>query len=319
MINIEHEPYAINITINDLRTVVEMYLRDRNISLDEFSLATTQDGITEVHCRFQVVYLEHNYAGDIDVFLERNFLTSLAAKRMAPGATELLHYFAYAGDRVSVALSIIASLDGGAPLSYDHYIYLPRPDYDMIQPVEITLDMLKEVVADIEGSDDGIEILACNITAGEREFSLFMQKEEAPVAFYFRNAFNVYERCDLQAVTTHKPKSDRSIAVTHRLSTFYNQQNEKQYDVESTGLTLEQARWIEQLFYSHDVRLAQNRESFMAQHGGQYLPQYMPKVLITDFTCEIHDEDGELNSVKFTYQLEDGRPLLQTEFNNTKD
>jgi hypothetical protein len=62
-----------------------------------------------------------------------------------------------------------------------------------------------------------------------------VQDHEPPLSLFFRNAFNVNERCDLQAVTTHKPKSDRSIAVTHRLSTFYNQQNEKQYEVETVS------------------------------------------------------------------------------------
>ena len=34
--------------------------------------------------------------------------------------------------------------------------------------------------------------------------------------------------------------------------------------------------------------------------------------MITDFTCEIHDRDGELNSVKFTYKYADSRTYLQT-------
>ncbi|MBR4218741.1 MAG: hypothetical protein IKR71_06820, partial [Bacteroidales bacterium] len=98
------------------------------------------------------------------------------------------------------------------------------------------------------------------------------------------------------------------------LSTFYNQQNEKQYEVESSGLTVEQARWIEQLFYSHDVRMATKRTDFSEDDFGNYNPQYMPIVLITDFTCEIHDEDGELNTVKFTYQFADRRTWLQTDY-----
>ena len=40
----------------------------------------------------------------------------------------------------------------------------------------------------------------------------------------------------------------------------------------------------------------------------------LPKVLITDFTCEIDDSDGELNTVKFTYQFADRRTWLQTDY-----
>lgn len=99
------------------------------------------------------------------------------------------------------------------------------------------------------------------------------------------------------------------VAVTNRISTFYNQQNEKEYEVETSGLTVEQAKWIEQLFYSHDVHMATKREDFGEETYGSYNPTYMPQILITDFTCEIHDRDGELNSVKFTVKSSDRWPL----------
>ena len=48
--------------------------------------------------------------------------------------------------------------------------------------------------------------------------------------------------------------------------------------------------------------------------SSSYNPTYMPQILITDFTCEIHDRDGELITVKFTYQYSDRRPLLPTDY-----
>ena len=80
--------------------------------------------------------------------------------------------------------------------------------------------------------------------------------------------------------------------------------------MESAGLTMEQARWIEQLFYSHDVRMATRRTDF----SQAYNPIGMPIVLITDPTCEISDADGELNTVKFTYQYQDRRTYLPTDY-----
>ena len=79
-------------------------------------------------------------------------------------------------------------------------------------------------------------------------------------------------------------------------------------------MTVEQAKWIEQMFYSHDVHMATKREDFGEETYGSYNPTYMPQILITDFTCEIHDRDGELNSVKFTYQYADRRTYLQTDY-----
>ena len=78
--------------------------------------------------------------------------------------------------------------------------------------------------------------------------------------------------------------------------------------METSGMTMEQARWIEQLFYSHDVRMATKRTDY-EEYSPNYNPQYMPIVLITDFTCEIHDRDGELNTVEFTMQFNNRWPL----------
>ncbi len=161
---------------------------------------------------------------------------------------------------------------------------------------------------------DSITVLACSVQVGSRAFTFYMQDVEPNVTFYFRNAFNCFESCGLFAVTTHKPKVDRSIAVTNRISSFYNQQNEKQYEVETAGLTMEQARWIEQLFYSHDVRMATRRTEEEMASAASYNPQDMPIVLITDCTCEISDADGELNKVKFTYQYQDRRTYLPTDY-----
>ena len=43
-----------------------------------------------------------------------------------------------------------------------------------------------------------------------------------------------------------------------------------------------------------------------------YTPQGMPIVLKAEPTCEISDADGELNTVKFTYQYQDRRMYLPT-------
>ncbi len=64
------------------------------------------------------------------------------------------------------------------------------------------------------------------------------------------------------------------------------------------------------LFYSHDVRMATKRTDF----SQGYTPQAMPIVLITEPTCEISDADGELNIVKFTYQYQDRRTYLPTDY-----
>ena len=336
-----HFPYGRNVKIHDLRSVVEYYLRDRNTSIDDFQLRAASGGTSQLLATFQVLYLEQHFTGDIGEFLRNNFLTTMAAKLTSPKATEFLHFFIEANAQEEITYQVVASVYGGEPRIYTLREDCGVSNSNRIKTVELTCEMLTGIVESPANGRprEAITLHAYSVHAGQRAFTFYVQDHEPPLSLYFRNAFNVYERCDLQAVTTHKAKSDRSIAVTHRLSTFYNQQNEKQYEVETSGLTLEQARWIEQLFYSHDVRMATRRTEFTERatsaalgnsgtsselHSlargfseddfGNYNPQYMPIVLITDFTCEIHDEDGELNTVKFTYQYQDRRTYLPTDY-----
>lgn len=311
-----HFPYGRSVKIHDLRSVIEYYLRDRNISLDEFQLRSVTNGTQQILATFQVLYLEQHFTGDIEEFLRNNFLTTMAAKLTSPKATEFLYFFIEANAQEYITYQVVASVYGGEPRIYQMRENCGLYNHDRIKSVELTCEMLIGIV---ESPADGrprdkITVHAYSIHAGQRAFTYYVQRHEPSLSLYFRNAYNVYELCALQAVTTHKPKVDRSIAVTHRLSTFYNQQNEKQYEVETSGLTMEQARWIEQLFYSHDVRMATVRTDFDEGNYGSYNPQYMPIILITDFTCEIHDRDGELNTVKFTYQYQDRRTYLPTDY-----
>ena len=311
-----HFPYGRTITIHDLRSVIEYYLRDRNLSLDEFALRVTHADATQTLATFKVLYLEQHFTGDIGEFLRNNFLTTMAGKLTSPQATEFLNFFIGAGEQEEIHYQVVASINGGEPHVFQVVENLSTAQEDRIHKVEITYEVMMGLV---ENPAQGrprelITIHAYSVHAGARAFTFYVRHDEPTVSLYFRNAYNCYERCDLQAVTTHKPKVDRSIAVTNRISTFYNQQNEKEYEVETSGLTMEQARWIEQLFYSHDVRMATKRTDFEDDGGQNYNPQYMPIVLITDFTCEIHDRDGELNSVKFTFQYSDRRPLLPTDY-----
>jgi len=311
-----HFPYGRSVKIHDLRSVIEYYLRDRNTSLDEFQLRSITNGTQQILATFQVLYLEQHFTGDIGEFLRNNFLTTMAAKLTSPQATEFLYFFIEANAQEYITYQVVASVYGGEPRIYQMRENCGLYNHDRIKSVELTCEMLIGIV---ESPADGrpreaITLHAYSVHAGQRAFTFYVQDHEPPLSLYFRNAFNVYERCDLQAVTTHKPKSDRSIAVTNRISTFYNQQNEKEYEVETSGLTVEQAKWIEQLFYSHDVRMATKREDYSEETYGSYNPTYMPQILITDFNCEIHDRDGELNSVKFTYQYADRRTYLQTDY-----
>ena len=93
-----HFPYSRRITIHDLRSVVELYMRERNLTLDEFELLAVHNGTQQTLATFKVVYLEHHFDGDIGEFLRNNFLTTQSAKLTSRLATEYLYFFAAAGE-----------------------------------------------------------------------------------------------------------------------------------------------------------------------------------------------------------------------------
>ena len=305
-----HIPFAKNITVHDIRSVIEYYMRQGNHALRGFELRVKHNGAFQSLATFQAIYLEQHFTGDIDEFLRNNFLTTMEGKLTSPGATEFLYFFTKAFAKESVRFRVVASVYDEEPRVFQHVFQSPTNTSDTIFRVEVTHNKMLDAVESHGWVREHIRPLACSVQVGARSFTFYVQDCEPNLTLYFRNAFNCFECCALQAVTTHKPKVDRSIAVTNRISTFYNQQNEKLYEVETSGLTMEQARWIEQLFYSHDVRMATKRTDF----SQGYTPQGMPIVLITEPTCEISDADGELNTVKFTYQYQDRRTYLPTDY-----
>ena len=305
-----HIPYQRNIIVHDIRSVVEYYMRQGSHALRSFTLRAKHNGSTQTLATFQAVYLEQHFTGDTEEFLRNNFLTTMEGKLMAPGATEFLYYYKKAYSQESVRFRVVASVYDEEPRVFQYSPQMSINTNDSISKVEVNMKVMLDAVESHGWVREHIRPLACSVQVGARSFTFYVQDCEPNLTLYFRNAFNCFECCALQAVTTHKPKVDRSIAVTNRISTFYNQQNEKLYEVETSGLTMEQARWIEQLFYSHDVRMATKRTDF----SQGYTPQGMPIVLITEPTCEISDADGELNTVKFTYQYQDRRTYLPTDY-----
>ena len=299
-------PYNRQIKVFDLRSVVEMYMRENDSSLMDFAISATASSVTHQLCSFKVVYLEHRFDGDIAEFLRNNFLTNTSSKRTSEKAVEHLHFFLDAGEQTSIRYEIVTRQGEEEPRLTVIKQQMVVPQTATIIMVEVSCLAIREMAS----LDEDTKLLAYSVHIGQRAFTYYVSQHEPQVMLYFRNAFNRFECCQLEAVTTQIAESDRSIAVTNRISTFYNQRNEKKYQVETAWLTYEQAQWIEQLFYSHDVRMGTR----YGQEPGEVVPQLLPKILITDFTCEIDDSDGELNTVKFTYQFADRRTYLQTDY-----
>ena len=302
-----HFPYNRQIKVFDLRSVVEMFMREQGSAMKDFMVTATANEVTHQLCSFKVIYLEHRFDGDISEFLRNNFLTNTSSKMTSENALERLTLYLDANQSERVRYEIVTQREGEEA----QLTVCTENIYSYANPKLVEVSISCEVIRRMANIDQATKLLAVSIHVGERAFTYYVSQREPQIRMFFRNAFNVFECCELEAVTTQIAESERSIAVTNRISTFYNQRNEKKYEVETSGLTYEQAQWIEQLFYSHDVRMGKLDEEMEPWDSDFTL---LPKVLITDFTCEIDDSDGELNTVKFTYQFADRRTWLQTDY-----
>lgn len=304
VLSTSHFTYNGVVTVHDLRSVIEQFMRNNALALATFKLKANDGTGAVTLATFDVVYLEQRYDDSCATFVNKNFLTTRHAKFSSPAATESLYLVLAANTTVNVTYQVTASVNGATPQSFTATETLSSNLTRELKVIQTSVLLMEGIVNNQVSGTADITVHAYKVTAGDRSFTFYIKENEPAVAAYCRNAFNVYELCQLDAVTTEKATSDRSLAVTHRKASFYDQRNEKSYEVESTGLSLAQARWLEQLFYSHEVRMAKPRTDF------EYNPAQLPLVLVTDFTCEISDEDGELNTVKFTYQYEDARMYL---------
>lgn len=283
------------VSIYDIRNVVELYMLDNDRSFTAFTFYYFDtDGNELGTFNLNTVYCSHIMGVEAGIFASYNFLTTLSSRRTSPHSTEYLSVLHEVGQGEMKAYCVF--IDGGGNTSAA-VITLWGLGYDDIGVDTILIrydDILQKLTEEGYIVD---KLLAYTITWGSRSFTFYVHDFIPDVTFTFRNCFNVHETVSFSAVTTSKTKVDRSVAVARSLCSFYDQTTTKEYEVQSSALTMAEAEWIEQLFMSHCVRLGMASDS-----------ELLPVVLITDSSCEISDSNADLNRVKFSWQFQDKAP-----------
>lgn len=144
------------------------------------------------------------------------------------------------------------------------------------------------------------------VHCGQRSVTCFVDRSLSDKeTFIFRNCFNVFDFLSLPVQTTAKTDVERSIAVIHGQSSFYNQSTAKKYEVVAGPLTSDEAEWIDQLFTSYDVFRIEPNDCDETD------PLIPTPVMITDINCEISDSDEKPNTAKFTWRYSDNRAIVR--------
>ncbi|MBE6311315.1 MAG: hypothetical protein E7080_09730 [Bacteroidales bacterium] len=283
------------VSIYDIRDIAEIYMLDNDRCFTAFTFYYFDaDGKELGSFNLNTVYCTHIMPVDAGIFASYNFLTTLTSKRIAPHSVDFLSIL-HGQERSEMKAHCVTVNGEGNTVSSVITLFDLGYDDIGIDTIRIRYDDILQKLTNQGNNVD--KLLAYSVTWGDRVFTFYVHNVILDETFTFRNCFNVLETVSFPSVTTTKTKVERPVAVARSRYSFYDQTTTKEYEVQLSPLTMEEAHWIEQLFISHCVRLGVAAEL-----------SSLPIVLITDSSCEISDSNTDLNRVRFTWQFQDKAP-----------
>lgn len=289
-------PHAGRVRLWEARETIERHMRSKDVSLLDLEVWIAEAGDADVttSATVRVVYCDKDVSGAAAEWLDNRFLSTLDWKPLPPeGAAETLYFIErVTGADVTPSIHVAYRGASGAVLHLTIAASEPLAADGAVQSV--TFDMATvsaRVAAVVEGT---FSILAVTVCVGRRAMQYYREAPEANAAFLFLNCFNVPEWARLTCSTVTKTKDERKVGYVGRRRVLYNPSREVSHEVQTAALPQNRAAWIDQLLTSPGVWLADGTP-----------------VVITESECAVSDDNGTLNSAKFTWLRSDGRGLLQ--------
>lgn len=268
--------YNGKIILWELRDLVETYMRDNEVSTGSVSIVC--DSMTL--CSFNVVYLVGVMLGSCTTFCANYFLSLAQAKQLVPGITETLYYY---GSEDSATIRV-ACRDEGVTRVVSQSV-----------SVSGSVSVNKE---SLETLFDVTDIVGVTVIVGSRMMYYYINEDLSPdYVFRFVNYFGVREVVPINCATSTNQEGKRTIASVGRNALLASLNHEVEHEVETAPLSPLQCSLVEQLCESPKVWLLPSETS----------------IVITERTCDLSDERGEMRSVKFTWRTLPGRRLVSLE------
>lgn len=294
-------PFNGSFTIWDVSYVFENFMRQTGaIVLNDVTIKAYLRGSLQASAPLNVIYCEALSESGSSFDFRNNFLTTSQVRRVAPEST--VFFFAYDNESDYYSVAYQYRIQGDDNTIYTgKFENLSPEDYDNLKAIRFNQKEIQYKEAKNNPNASywwQIEVVSFTVSFGARSARLVVDKSLSDGnTFYFRNCFNCPDFITLKAVTKSKTEVTRSLAKFGARAVFYDQINEKNYDVESAPLLKSEADFIDQLISSTEVYkiIPQSDDNFMAQ-----------LILITDSNCEISDDDN-LDAVKYTWRYADNR------------
>ena len=240
-----------------------------------------------------VHYCYKDVSGDALTWLDNHFLSTVDWKPLPPdGVSETLYFYERVqGVDVTPSMRVSYRDTGGAVAHLLLAASESLTSTDAVQSVSWSLATVRErVAAEVE---EDFTLLAVTVRVGNRTMQYYRTEPAPNAAFQFLNCFNVPEWAWVTCSTVTKTKDDRKVGFVARRRVLYDPNREVSHEVQTSPLPMEHAEWLDQLVTSEGVWLADGTP-----------------IVITEGECAVSDNNGTLNSVKFTWLRADSRGNL---------
>lgn len=296
--------YSDYVLVSELTEILETYMIANNKTVLDVSISFSASGDTQA-VTSTVVFCQQKMSISASALLEKHFFTSSQARFTTPEAKELLYCYRFRPQGTGIpANPFIITTFTLKVLQADGSIVektkvVSRSAAYGVNKIDASLSAIKVIMGSLISSSD--QVLSYTVIADDAVFTFYVSHNRRLRLFYFRNCFGVYELAVLPVKTVAKTETKSSTAVCGNLSLQYDIEHTRKYEMETAALLYRQADWLTQLFTSRDIRYYDSKQSYIEE---------MPRVLINDYECEVSDEPGTSNAVKFEWQFADKRDAI---------
>lgn len=285
------------VNIYDIKPLVEQYMKDKDMAYLEFNIDVENEGGEEVLITpFKVLYCSFKPSEAASNFARFHFLTSLNSKILYyyDISEDELCFYAEKDKEINIEKTILyTSVDGELKKEISNYSYTVQ--YTGIDSLWVDLaDIWYEL-----GCNKGAVLHSITYKVNERMFTYYLVDKVPDLYLSFANAFNIREVITINGKTTTVIKREKSEAVCGGVTRYYDCNFEKLYEFESERLTTAEVKLFEEFVTSDKVLLYDSTAH---------------RILITDFTYEVADDDAEKNIVKFTWRYADNRRAMPIKY-----
>lgn len=281
--------YAFNKYANlyDIRSVIEAHMVRYNRPFAKFQInaKTSTQNVTTPDERY-IIFSKVTINRSAKDFLQSSFLTTQKAYSIPRNAWQTLRFIPVSGDTIEKYTEcLVKESDKPLPtiLRIDEGSTQFSPN--ILQEIEISPDEIwRRLKTDAK-------LLSFTIHRGNLAKTFYVMDRVPDLILSAQNEFLQFEYIFLNCTTKRILNLDRATAVCNGETSFYDDNTDTEYEVETTMLSYEDATRISLLLLSKTITIVTNINEYEEDN-----------IIITDITSEISDADNATNSIKFKFK-----------------